>query len=573
MNSSKSRTTLILIVGALVAILVLAMGCASAEPTATPASPAQPAAPTTAPQPTVVVIPGAPTPIPAKATPTRVLPTATPIAASAINYGGILRQARTLDMQVLSPLHSKSPGEQDPVFAIFDSLTFMQPDFEVTPGLGQSWETSNGGKDITFQLAQGVKFHDGTDFTASDVKWIIDKVMDPDFFSTSKGFFDPAIESVEVVSDYVVTLHLKKPWRPLLANMATSKFGFVSPESIEKHGDDYGRYPSGTGPYKLKEWTPGNRIVMERNEDFWDTDFYPGGRPYLAEIWIQDIPDRTVQLAMLRTSETDIVDTVSGTELYLIENNPIIKTVPFETRNWWSMFLQVKEPPFDNLALRQAIFYSLDRQKIIDVHLAGEGTPAYSNGNFWYIDPNYEPYKYNPQKAKEKLIEAGYPNGVTIPYWCSSADVELRLCEIIQAMLSETGITAEITIVPASDYYKNINSGGCAFCKMAYFPRPDPDYVMRSTLHYQGFRGRNVHGTEGVSNYPEVDRLIDEAAGIYDTVKAGELYIEAQKIIFDDAAYTGLYYPTTYAAMNTKVNGFQWWTDSRLRYRPMWIEN
>jgi peptide/nickel transport system substrate-binding protein len=548
-------------------------GCGSSESISTPSQPAPaaaPAVPAAAPAASVVVIADAPTPIPARATSTRVLPTATvPITLSRL--GGVVRHARNLDMQVLSPLHNKSAGEQDPVFAIFDSLTYMESDFTITPGLARSWEYSNGGKDITFHLAKGVKYHDGTAFSAQDVKWTIDKVLDPDFFSTSVGFFSAATDSLEVVDDNTVILHLKKAWRPLLANMSTAKFGFLSPTAYAKDPENYGRYPSGTGPYKLKEWVPDVRIVMERNEAFWDKDFF-AGQPYLDEVWLQNVPDATVQLAMLRTGEAEILDGVSGTELPLIENNPDIKIVPFETRNWWSMFMQIKNAPFDNLALRQAILYSIDRETLVDVHLNGLGKAAYTNGNFYYSDETYEPYKFDAAKAKAKLIEAGYPDGVTIPYSCYSNDIEIRLCEIISSFLSDTGITTEIKLVPSTDYWKNINSGDCKFCKMAYFPRPDPDYVMRATLHYKGFRGRNVHGTDGVSKYPEVDKLIDEAAGEYDTSKAGAMYVKAQKIVFDDAAYTGLYYPTVYAAMLNKVQGYQWWTDSRIRYRTMWIK-
>jgi peptide/nickel transport system substrate-binding protein len=275
---------------------------------------------------------------------------------------------------------------------------------------------------------------------------------------------------------------------------------------------------------------------------------------------------------MLRTGETDFLDTVQGRDLPLIEDNPDINIVPFKTRNWWSMFLQVKNPPFDNLALRQAIWSSIDRETLVDLQLDGLGEPAYTNGNFWYIEEGYEPNKYNPTYAKAKLTEAGYPNGVTIPYTCSSADAQITECEIIQAMLEKTGIIAEIGLVPSTDYYKNINAGGCKFCKMAYFPRPDPDYVLRSTLHYKGFRGRNVHGTDGKSKYPDVDAAIDQAAGEYDQAVAAKLYLGAIRTVFEDAAYTGLYYPVSFAAMGNNVQGFSWWTDSRMRYRPLWIK-
>ena len=538
--------------GAILAVLLTAAlaACGSEEATPTSVPPAATAVPTTAPD-VASPTPGFPTP-----PPTQVVSTG-PVS------GGALRQALPLSMKNLDPFRRTDWREQQVVFVLYNGLVKAAQDLTVAPDLAQSWVVSDDGMSLSFQLARNVTFHDGSALTAQSVKWNIDKIMDPDWFAgAARSLIAPALDRVEVVDDYNITFHLKTPFRPLLGNLTTSTIRIISPTAYESRLGNFGQDPSGTGPFKLEEWSPGSHLVLGKNQSYWEP-----GQPYLDSLRFLNASDRSVQLAMLRTGEAELVDEVIGTELPILEGNPNIRIIPFQTRNWWSMFFQVNNPPFDNKALRQAIAYALNRQQIVDVHLGGQGAPAYSNGNFWYADPDYTPFKYDPTKAREKLAEAGYSSGVTVPYWCEASDVELRLCEIIQSMLRDVGIMADIISVPSEDYWQNVNAGNHKWSKMAYFPRPDPDFVMRSTLHSQGARTRVV----GYNN-PDVDRIIDEAATVYDTSTAGEMYVRAQKIVFDDAAYTGLYYPKTFAAMSTKVQNFQWWTDTLLRLGEVWIE-
>ncbi len=537
---------------ALLGVIALALACAGKEaPTAVPT-----ATPTTSPAatPTQASRPTSPT---AASTST----TSAPAVVKPL-YGGTLRQAINLSMKSLDPFHNVDWREQQVEFLIYDSLVRADSNFNVIPDLARSWDYSADGKSITFRLVQGAKFHDGSEFNADVVQKNFAKLLDPAWNSTTRADFAPAVDNVKVVDSSTVVINLKQAWRPFISNMTSAKFGMISIASQEKYGDNYPRNPSGTGPFKLKEWAPGDRIILVKNDSYREA-----GKPYLDSIVFLNVPDASVQLAMLRTGDAELVDEVLATSLPLLQNNPKIKVMPFQTRNWWSMLFKVDTDPFTNKALRQAVAYALDRQKIVDVYLAGQGSPAYANGASWYNDPSYEPYKYDAQKAKTKLAEAGFPNGVTIPYWCDAADVEQRLCELVQSILSNVNIKADIITVPSSDYYTNINTAKTKFGKMAYFPRPDPDYVMRSTLHSTGFRTKVL----GYKN-AEVDKLVDDAAATYDTAKAGQMYVQAQKIVFDEAVYTGLYYPKTFAAMSSKVQNFQWWLDTLLRLKDVWIE-
>ncbi len=502
-----------------------------------------------------------PAPVPEATTPAQVQPTTTPtmtlVAAEKPSYGGTIRYTLAPGMKDLDPRHYVAYREKHVQFNVYDGLVEVDTQLNIIPDLAESWEISGGGKRIEFKLRRGIKFHDGTEFNAEAVKWNIDYILNEDNISTSRAGIEPAISNTQVVDPYTVRLNLKSAWRPFIATLALTDQLIVSPSATEQR-----QHPVGTGPFKFKEWFVGNHLIITRNESY-----RKEGLPYVDTVIFQFAPDKSVQLAMLRTGESDVVDEVAGTDLPLLQGNPNINIEPFETHSWWNLYFKITEEPYDNKALREAVFYALDKQKIVDVQLAGNGRPAWTTFGFsWWGDNSFEPQKYNPQKAKEKLAEAGYPNGVTLPYWCTATDRELRECEIIQAVLADVGIDLEIKPVAAEEY-RSFRATECRFCKMGYFLRGDPEFSHRFLLHSSGTSARS---RVGYSN-PEVDRLIDEAAGIYDTVKAGQMYIEAQKIAFEEAFYTGLYFPTNYAALSKDVQNWAWWSDTYIRFEELWF--
>ncbi len=552
------RIMMALVVVGVAVVSALAIGCTSAEstPTATFSTP-KPSASPSVPTSTAVPAPNPPTA-------TRIPPTATQPTVAKPVYGGTLRYVDALGVKTLDPIHRQDTSEQNLTFAIFDSLVEVDENFNVVPNLAQSWEFSANGKDVKFHLQKGVKFQDGSDFNAQAVKWNFQKIVDTSFGSRMRSSIQPYVDNVEVVDNGTIIVHLNRPYRPLMGNMTVSDFRIISPSAWEKYGmDNFGKNPAGTGPFKLKEWVVGDHITLERFDNYRETD-----KPYLDAIKFQNAADRTVQLAMLRTGETDFIRRIDPSDIPLVRNNPNLRVEPRNLGRWWGLIMDTSRDPWKNKALRQAIAYAVDRKTIADKYLGGYGHVAYILGLGWYGDSNYKIYEYNLQKAREKLVEAGYPNGVTFDYWCQGLDTEMRLCEMVQAMLADVKITAKIVTVPAADYWTDWLKGKLFFGLYRWAPRPDPDYVLRQMLHSTGETAKAMHYGNS-----EVDKLIDEAVGIYDQSKAASLYLRAQKTVFEgDVPYVTMATDDQIAAMSKRVQNWVWIPDGFARLGFIWLE-
>jgi peptide/nickel transport system substrate-binding protein len=473
----------------------------------------------------------------------------------------------------LDPHYSTDWTEYFVNFAVYNNLVeITAPDGLIGPDLAESWEFSSDGKAITFNLVQNAIFHDGTKFDAKVAKWNIERVKDKEVGANQAAQIAP-INSIQVIDDYTLKVSLDRPWRPILASLAERPGYQPSPNAIKKHGSyserqgEFGRNPVGTGPYVFREWVLENHITLDRFDQYFED-----GPPYLDSIEYQHFNETEVGLAMLRTGEADIYE-VEGTRLkYLpiIGNNPKLKTIGGPTGRTYFIQFTVDEEPYDNKSLRQAISYALDRQSIIDALFYGEAVPAYQwEGKGWAHNPDARFYDYDPQKAKEKLAEAGYPNGVKIKYWCTTTTAAIELCSAIQAQLSEVGIDLDIQPILGSDLWKKIYSkrdhGVLAF-NTWWSPRGDPHNRLQILVDSAGFHTRTFHYESA-----EADTLMQQGAGIYDPTKAQEIYWNIQKVVAEDAPVTWMLHPNNYMAASKGVMGFDWAPDVIPRIRDIWM--
>ncbi len=556
-----TRLPAIALSSASVMLLLFSLACASAAPTATPVAPAAPApavAPTAAAsQAVATVVTGAPTSVASISTPapTRVLPTATPISSGQPVYGGTLRHARDLGgIDTLDGHLNTEFNAYRIMYASYNNIVKRNPsDDSIGPELAKSWEIATDGKSVTFKLQEGVKFQDGTEFNAEALKWNIDRVLDPNAGSAQRAVIGPYIDKVEVVDKSTVVFRLKTPFRPLLA-LLTDRPGYVlSPAAVQKLGKDFGAKPVGTGPFKVVQWIPKADIRIEKFSDYWEK-----GKPYLDGIWYQNVPDESVRLAMLRTGETDVLEAIAPTQLSLIDKDPNIKVVPFAGGANYSFKINMNVAPFNSKALRQAIAYATDRKQWVDVFWAGKAKEAYAPIGFgWAYDPTLTTLKYDLAKAKEKLTEAGYPNGVTLTLSCSSTALEIQRCEIYQAQLAKANITVKLRQVAASDFFPAFKTSYVG--ERNYFgytwqnPRPDPHQNLQRVFHTKG--SSNINDID-YSN-PQVDKLIDDAANVYDIAKARDMYFQMQRIIVEDVPFVFLVDEQIFMAIGKRVQNFE----------------
>ncbi len=461
----------------------------------------------------------------------------------------MVRVARGAGGRSLDP-HLGARLEDRPVLhVLYESLVDVSEDSQFTPGLARSWSVARDGLAVTFHLQQGVRFHDGTDFDASAVKWNIERVIDPVTKSEHQSRLAEVIASVEVVDKHTVRFSLKQAFPPLLSVLIDRPGLMVSPAAARKFGADFARNPVGTGPFRFVEWVPGNRVVLEKFPGYWQT-----GKPAVGGMTFLDVPEPAVRLAKLRAGELDLIYDVSGKDVAALTGDQAFRVVESRGMRFDSLQLRVDVPPFDNRALREAIAFAIDRNELHQVIYQGTGRPTgklFAAG--WWANPDYAGFPFSPERARQKLSEAGYPNGVSLVLSVPSASDDLRAGELIQAQLAKVGVKVRIQLVDPNDQYVKVLRGEIPFTvPMRWTPYTDPHELAWILFHSKGYANSSKYRN------PEVDRLLEAGVASYDESVRKRAYRDAERLIVDDASYIFYHFTPRFAAHRSAVTGFQW---------------
>jgi peptide/nickel transport system substrate-binding protein len=478
--------------------------------------------------------------------------------------GGTLTIGWIPGAKTLDPHLSVQFPERFVLYLVFNTLVGLDKSFNIVPELARSWQVSADGKRVTFQLQRGVKFHDGTDFNAEAVKWNIERVLDPQAKSPQRSQLEPAVAAVTVVDPYTVAFELKKPWAPLLAALGERPGFIVSPAAVKKHGENFGRTPVGTGPFRFVDWIPDSRVTLERFPDYWDK-----GKPHLDKVVYRVVPDPTVRLTMVRTGEVNIATDVDTKDVPSLQGDARLKVSEVKpAARWTALQWQVDKPPFNNKALRQAIALAINRAELKDVLLLGFGETARGpvTPGLWWFDPTFKGIGYDPDLAKRKLAEAGYPNGFRHKFEVTNTPQWIRQAELLQAQLAKINVTLDIELVNPADAYALVVQRKTNFTHTNWTQRADPHGLLYILFHSKGFAN-----TTGYNN-PRVDEFLDRAAAIFDPERRKPLYQEAERLIVDDAPYVFLNYTPDFAVMSRKVQNWGWIPDLIPRFRDLWLE-
>jgi peptide/nickel transport system substrate-binding protein len=378
----------------------------------------------------------------------------------------------------LDPTFSVQFSERQVLYLVFNALVKYGPDFSLQPDLAQSWEIKNDGKQVVFKLRTGVKFHDGTQFDANAVKWNIDHRLDAAVASPQRQLLEPIIENVQVIDPATVAFNLKQPSPGLLGLLGERPGFMMSPAAAQKFGKEFGDNPVGTGPFVFKEWVRGSHILVEKNSAYWEA-----GKPYLDRVMFRDISDAVVGAQRLITGELDFVGELSPTSVTPLRGRPGLKLVPITVARWYSLQWRMDKPPFDNAKLRQAIAHSIDRKRLNDIVMAGQG--SVSDGptppGLWWYDATIKSYPYDPEKAKALLKEA-VPLGLRVRAVDATVSV-FSINQLIRSRLRRR--SSSLAPAPAS--------GTQGWWQLDQFEpnrwtqRPDPDGLLYILFHSRGF--------------------------------------------------------------------------------------
>ena len=376
---------------------------------------------------------------------------------SALIAGQALAEGSLIVAMQLEPPHldptSAAAGAIDSVAYsnIFEGLTRFMGDGAVVPGLAESWEISDDGLVYTFKLHDGVKFHDGTAMDGEDVKFSLDRARAEDSANAQKALF-AGISDVTVVDPLTVQVTLGEPNGNFLFNMAWGDAVIVAPESIA----DIKTSPIGTGAFKFAGWVQGDKIDIERNPDYWGTP------TILDKATFKFISDPTAAFAAVMAEDVDVFISFPAPEnLPQFEADPRFQVLVGSTEGETILSTNNKQPPFDNVKVREALAHAIDRQAIIDGAMFGYGTPIgthFAPHNPAYVDLTGNS-AYDPELSKKLLAEAGFPDGFETTLHLPPPSYARRGGEIIAAQLAEVGIKAEITNVEWAQWLETVFRG------------------------------------------------------------------------------------------------------------------
>ncbi|MDX1746005.1 MAG: ABC transporter substrate-binding protein, partial [Halobacteriales archaeon] len=427
---------------------------------------------------------------------------------------------------------------------IFDSLVDrQQSDGGVFPQLATTWDVSDDELTWTFNLRDDVSFTNGEKFNAAAVKYSIERFLAEDY-TTSFASYWTALDEIEVVDDYTVAFHLNEP-NPILDLTMPWHSLVVPPEYTEEVGnEEFGQAPIGTGPYKLKEWIRGDRIILEANEDYF------AGAPEIKEVVFRFIEDPGARVAALLSGEVDIATPISIEQVSEVENADgySVKEPDFSILRDRIMFYASKEP-FDDVRVRQAVWHAIDRQSIVDNILQGYGQVTNGpivEGEFGWR-PELEEYglEYDPERARQLLEEAGYPDGfeVTFDTRPGTFPKDDETPEAIAQYLSEVGITANIVENEYAQFIEKASTGELGEMAIGLMVGGGNFHAFHTFKIFldcnqsSGVWNPKDENGEGIySCYPSVDELAREALVTQgsDPERSLELYEEAYRTAVQD---------------------------------------
>ena len=468
----------------------------------------------------------------------------------------------------LDPQNAMDTNSITAAGGIYESLVSFDGQRNIVPLLAESWEISEDGLTYTFHLKEGVKFQDGSDFDAEAVKANFARVMDKDnglkqtgrwYRKMDDGSSVPRV-TVNAVDEKTVQFQLLEGWSSFL-NVLTL-FVYISPASIRQYGKDVMYHPCGTGPYVLKEWKEGDKVVLTPNKEYWGTV------PSVDSVTIQTVPEAGTRTAGLQTGEYDVVYPMTSDQIQAVTSDPdiSISSVPSNIMRYVTLNLDVKE--LSDLRVRQAINYAVDKDAYVQVMYGGYATIADSvfPSTISYYQPQ-QVYRFDLEKAKSLMKEAGYENGFDLTIWCDNTTQEIKGATFIQQQLKQININ--VTVVPYdagtmdADIYVERDE---AKVQMWYVNWSASNFSADSTVRALLYSTMEPPTSANTAYYEnqDFDTKLDEALKTADTEQQKQLYGECQKIAWNDCPWIFLAVDNVLSASRPYVSGVSVNPDGRI---------
>ena len=450
----------------------------------------------------------------------------------------------------------------------FETLIVLDENLDYAPRLAESWEISEDGLSYLFHLRKGVQFHYGYgEMKASDVVFSFNRIREVGQGTSATKLNMDNVESVTALDDYTVEFKLKSIDLSFLFRLAYYSGVVVSEKAVEERGEDgFGKQSVGTGPYALVEGVAGDHTVLTRFDDYW------GGKPQLDGITFTIITEPATLFNAFEAGEIDFFEITDTQKLLEYKDQPdqySIYSVPSSQYCYVGMNFDFE--PFDDLRVRQAVAYGIDRQEICDNYFMGleqPGTSIIAPYNTMYIVGDNFHYDYDLDKAKALLAEAGYPDGFETQFWCPNDPVSVGPATVVQTYLTAMGIRAELQAVDFGVFMDTAKSGQCPMWLFYSSPETIPD---------EFFRGKTSAQAPG-NNYSmfrdeEYDKAVEQALSATDEETKAEYLAVAQERLAEQIPFIPVATYTQNYVMSNRVKNFKLEGYTEASFREVYIEN
>ncbi len=430
---------------------------------------------------------------------------------------------------------------------IMEGLVMLDPQGVPQPALAESWSTSADGKAWTFKLRQNVKFHDGTEFTADDVKYTIDRILNPETRSPQRGNI-AQITSADVVDKNTIRLTTRAAFAPILTNLAIAAY-IVPKAAHSRLGREFARRPVGTGPFRWVEWVADDRVVLEANPDYY------AGKPSIDRLLFRFIPEASVRLAELESGGLDLIAGVQAQELKRLRVSLIVDLQEVVGTNYRLYGFNTSVKPYNDVRVRQAIAQAIDKAKIVDVVWPGRAVVAEGPipPTSWAFDERFKGLGYNLNRAKQLMAEAGHPNGFEMNLIMSDTEENRREVPLIIDQLKQINITVKPNFMDFPTLLSRLLKTDYDVLRVGWTVNPEPDSLLYVPFHSSAIGGFNFT----VFRNAKVDELLDRGRITTNVNERIRIYREAQRIIVQEAPMVFVFHEKRTYAHRKGVTGFK----------------
>jgi peptide/nickel transport system substrate-binding protein len=449
---------------------------------------------------------------------------------------------------------------------IYETLVgYANASTAVVPQLAHSWDVSADRLVWTFHLRTDVRFHDGSPFNSAAMLFSLQRQYDPTHPAHKvQGAFkywkdmgmDEVVAGMEAPDDSTLVIRLKQANAPFLSTLAMNFCAAVSPMAIKKYGDDYFKNPVGTGPFRFVEWRKDERILLERFDSYW------GDKALVKRVIFKPIQEASIRLLELQSSAIHGLDNLVPEFIQRVKDDPELELLTQAGMNVGYLAMNMDKPPFDQRLVRLAINHAINKQSLVDNFYQGLALPAKNPipPSLWGYNDDIEPYPYDPQKSRDLLAQAGFPDGFDTELWAMPVPRPYmpqpgKIAQAIQADLKQVGIRAQIRQWEWGTYLDKVSKGEHTMALLGWTgDNGDPDNFLYVLLDQTAA----TIPAQNIAFYrsDELHHILVEARQLPDQSQRADLYRQAQEIIHRDAPWVPLVHATQTAALRRQVGGF-----------------